>query len=123
MTLNATTLRNLEILNNQVKACLTCLLTATDCQNKEARPVRLISEGHHYWPKGDTLHVYGCRVSPNQLQILVICALLLTDRWRSEGQSAVGSGPHPHSFWEENVEEVGEPAPHRHRVSPQLNSR
>lgn len=62
----------------------------------------------------------GCQVSPNQLQILVICALLLTDRWRSEGQSAVGAGPHSHSFREKNVEEVGEPAPHRHRVSPQL---
>lgn len=50
----------------------------------------------------------------------LICVLLLTDGWRGEGQSAVGAGPHLHSFRKENVEEVDGPAPHRHRVSPQL---
>lgn len=40
MTLNAATLRNLEILNNQVKSCQ---LAATDSQNKEVKPVWVIS--------------------------------------------------------------------------------
>lgn len=43
MTLNAATLRNLEILNNQVKVRLACQLMATDCQNKEVRPVQVIN--------------------------------------------------------------------------------
>lgn len=46
MTLNAATLRNLEILNNQVKVHLACQLMATDCQNKEVSPVWLINGVH-----------------------------------------------------------------------------
>lgn len=46
-----------------------------------------------------------------------VCALLRTDRWRHEGQPAVGVGPHSHALWEETDEEVGEPAPHGPAVS------
>ncbi len=46
-----------------------------------------------------------------------LCVLLMTDRWRCEGQPAVGVGPHSHSVWKETDEEVGEPAPHRPAVS------
>lgn len=57
---------------------------------------------------------------PVRLQILVICALSPADGRRPEGQSAVGVGPHAHSFREETAEEVGEPAPHRPTVSTRL---
>lgn len=41
----------------------------------------------------------------------------LSDRWRCEGQSVVGVGPHLYSIWEEADEKVGEPAPNRPTVS------
>lgn len=56
------------------------------------------------------------------IQMCMLCfvfvyVLWMIDRWRCEGQSVVGVGPHSHSFWEETDEEVGEPAPHRLGVS------
>lgn len=48
MTLNATTLRNLEILNNQVKVRLACQLTVSDRQKNEVRPVRVIDGVHRF---------------------------------------------------------------------------
>lgn len=48
----------------------------------------------------------------------VVCSI--TDRWRCEGQSAVGAGPHAHSIWEEANEEVGDSSAHRPTVSTRL---
>lgn len=86
LKLSAATLKNLEILNNQVNA----------------------------HPKH--LHLEG-RAQVCQEAHVLLTLMLLVDRRRAEGQSAVGAGPHLHQLWPQTDEEMGEPTSHGCSVS------
>lgn len=136
MRLNAATLRNLEILNNQVDAHLTCQLTTTNRQINRGQTCPGDQWGSPfiinppisscYLLNGNNVHLACLAFSifndaPQTLSGFNKSGCKsLTDRRRREGKPAVGAGPHSHSFREETAEEVGGPAPHRLRVSTQL---
>lgn len=88
LKLSAATLRNLEILNNQVNTQPKHL--HLDCSAQVRQP---------------------------SVRPMFLLSMLLVDRRRSEGQSAVGAGPHQHPLWPEADEKMGEPTSQGRSVS------